>query len=59
MCSNSICYCVSSARYTALMRDCGPISQAVSICITRHRIVKFPGAHGTSVPIVNGSPPLA
>jgi hypothetical protein len=47
---------------TALMRDPGPISlQEVSICIIQHCIVKrrVAFAHGTSVPIFNGSPPLS
>ena len=57
--SNDIIRCaVFSALYTALMRDRGPISQEVSICITHHCIVKFPVAYRTSVPIFNGSPPL-
>lgn len=58
MCNTLICCGVSSADYAALMCDHGFISQETSICIIRHRTVKFPVAHGTSVPIFNGSPPL-
>ena len=55
--NNTFCYSLCAA----LIRDHGPISlQEFSICITHHCIVKHPVAfaHGTSVPIFNGSPPL-
>src|SRR5216110_901419 len=51
MLNNAFC-CTFSTRSTALMHDHGLISlQEISICIIRHRTVKFPLAHGTSVPI--------
>ena len=58
MLNNAFC-CTFSTRSTALMHDHGPISwQEISICIIRHRTVKFPLAQGISVSAFNGSPPL-
>ena len=59
MLNHIICSDMFSARCTALMCGHGPISAAISICIARHRIVNFPVAHGTSVPIFKESQPLS